>query len=312
MKRRLLDFLVCPSCLPKNAPFDVTIIQADDDDIEVGTLACTACGAVFPIHDGIAHLDPFKDQYGATENKYEHQEVVSSYLWSHYSDLFDQEYASEAYAAWSRQINPAEGIGVDAGGAVGRFTFELSTKCDFAIGVDNSVAFVQTARQLMKERSISFALKDEGLLTRAASFTLPESWQSEKVEFIVGNALALPLRSASIAAYASLNLIDKVPSPLRHLREMNRVTRDTDAQFLLSDPFSWSTEAAPVEEWLGGKKEGLYAGKGLDNVVGILSASDPENQLPWQIMHKGKAWWKIRTHTNHYELIQSCYLKASR
>jgi SAM-dependent methyltransferase len=201
-------------------------------------------------------------------------------------------------------------VALDAGGAVGRFAFEMSERCDFAIGIDTSVAFIRAARQLMQERSLTFALKEEGQLGREATIRLPDSWRSERVDFLVANALALPLRKDAIGLFASLNLVDKVPAPLDHLREMNRVTRDREAQFLLSD--SWSVEAAPAEAWLGGTAGGRFAGRGQANIASLLA--DPAGELApvWQVDETGHVWWKIRTHANHYELIRSCFIRACR
>jgi hypothetical protein len=93
---------------------------------------------------------------------------------------------------------------------------------------------------------------------------------------------------------------------------MNRVTRDREAQFLLSDPFSWSVEAAPAEAWLGGTAGGRFAGRGQANIASLLA--DPAGELApvWQVDETGHVWWKIRTHANHYELIRSCFIRACR
>jgi SAM-dependent methyltransferase len=260
----------------------------------------------------VALLDPWTTDSQRAANRYENDEVVSSYLWSHFCDLLDDEHASQAYATWAGLIAPQTGIALDAGGAVGRFTFEMSTKCDFAIGIDTSQAFVRAARRLMRQRSMVVPLKDEGLLRKETVIRLPDDWRSDHVEFVVANALALPFRQKSFNIFSSLNLVDKVPSPVSHLREMNRVTRDQEAQFVLSDPFSWSTEAAPIEEWLGGTTEGPFAGKGLANVATLLTEGREELAPVWQVGELGHVWWKIRTHTNHYELIRSCYIHARR
>jgi uncharacterized protein YbaR (Trm112 family)/SAM-dependent methyltransferase len=312
MKKQLLELLICPNCIPAEFPLHPTIILERNGDIETGTLKCHNCSAQFVITNGIANLDPFSTGTPDGTNKYETPEVVSSYLWSHYSDLLDDENCSQAYSTWARQMLPHGGISLDAGGAVGRFTFEMSSCCDFAIGIDNSVAFIRAARQLMADRHIVIDLKDEGLLQNKVTLRLPQKWLSDKVEFIVANALALPFRKDSLASFSSLNLIDKVPSPLKHLLEMNRVTRENDAQFLLSDPFSWSTEAAPMTEWLGGLQEGPYSGKGITNIASLLRDVNGRLQPAWQVAAPDSVWWKIRTHTNHYELIQSCFIHASR
>lgn len=312
MKKQLLELLICPHCLPGEYPFVADIIRERDGDIETGALKCAHCAALFPIVEGVALLDPYATDSERTVNKYETDEVVSSYLWSHYGELLDDDNASQAYSTWAGLMRPQGGVALDAGGAVGRFTFEMSTRCDFAVGVDTSLAFIRAARQLMRERSMVVPLKDEGLLRREVTIRLPDDWRSDRVEFVVANALALPFRKKAIALFSSLNLVDKVPSPIRHLQEMNRVTRDTNAQFLLSDPFSWSIEAAPVEEWLGGKADGTFTGKGLANVAELLTDGQSGLSPAWRVNEPGSVWWKIRTHSNHYELIRSCFVHACR
>ncbi|MDR2549810.1 MAG: methyltransferase domain-containing protein [Desulfobulbus sp.] len=312
MKAQLLELLICPRCLPAEESLALDILDEHNGDIATGSLRCPQCGALYPIVDGVALLDPQATEVQRAANKYETDEVVSSYLWSHFSDLLGDEQASQAYATWAGMMVPQPGVALDAGGAVGRFTFEMSARCDFAIGIDTSLAFIRAARQLMRERSMAVALKDEGLLRQEATIRLPDTWRSDRVEFVVANALALPFRQKSIALFSSLNLVDKVPSPLNHLREMNRVTRNERAQFLLSDPFSWSTEAAPVAAWLGGKAEGRFAGKGLANVAALLADAGGELAPAWRVGAPGSVWWTIRTHSNHYELIRSCYVHANR
>jgi hypothetical protein len=85
-----------------------------------------------------------------------------------------------------------------------------------------------------------------------------------------------------------------------------------EAQFLFSDPFSWSTEVAPPGDWLGGTPDGPYAGRGRDNVIALLEGRLGALSPPWQVESHGPIWWKIRTHSNHFEMIRSCYIKARR
>ena len=137
-------------------------------------------------------------------------------------------------------------------------------------------------------------------------------WQPQRVEFIVADAQRLPFAAAAATSVASLNLVDKLPKPYAHLQEINRVAGTTGSQLLLSDPFSWSIEAAEIDQWLGGKEDGPYAGKGLDNIVAILRHGHEGLSPGWQVTQCDHVWWKIRTHSNHYELIRSCFLKAVR
>lgn len=311
MKKQLVSRLICPACLPREHALQLDISSAEVDDIIDGILICQHCDSRFPIRQGIAFLDP-DQQEDRQANRYEQEEVVSSYLWSHYGDLLDDGQATDAYQQWAGLMEPHPGMALDLGGAVGRFTFEMSGKCDLAVGVDKSLAFVKTARRFMQEGELRFTLKDEGLLGREVVICRPAQWQPERVEFIVADAQRLPFAAHTASSVASLNLVDKLPEPYVHLQEINRVAASSGSQLLLSDPFSWSTEAAEIDQWLGGKEDGPYAGKGLDNIVAILCHGQEGLSPGWQLIQRDHVWWKIRSHSNHYELIRSCFIKAAR
>ncbi len=313
MKSLLIDLLVCPTCLPLEKELQFHTEKRHGDDILSGFLKCNACGIRYPIEEGIASLFPkSRGRKKEEPSKYESFSVGASYLWSHFSDLLEVEEASTAYKEWADLIAYQNGFSLDAGCAVGRFTFEMGMKSDFAVGIDNSHSFIRTARELMKNRQLEVIIKEEGRLTREERIQLPEKWHTDKVEFIVGDAQVLPFRSRSFSSLASLNLVDKVPLPLAHLIEMNRIARERDAQFLFSDPFSWASEVAREEDWLGGTNEGPFPGEGVNNVVSLLAGKKGDLSPPWKIDKQGHVWWKIRTHRNHFELIRSCFIKASR
>jgi len=312
VKKMLLKMLVCPACLPHELKLESNIVQEDDEDIFTATLMCHECGRVYPIKNGTAFLDPTAiNRKEKTDLKYETTPVLSSYMWSHYNDILDDSNRSP-YGEWADLIRPISGSALDAGCAVGRFSFEMARRSDFVIGVDNSVSFVQSARELMINRRMKLALQLEGRLTRQEMVCLPERWDSDKVEFIVGDAQALPFRSKTFSSLASLNLIDKMSLPIRHLEEMNRVAKEKDAQFLLSDPFSWSKDVADEKNWLGGTDGGPYSGRGMDNIKAIFKGENNGLLPAWRIEKDGYVWWKIRTHENHFELIRSCYVKGDR
>lgn len=313
MKKIIVEMLVCPACLPDENKLSSKVLQEQGDDIFKGSLTCRKCGKAYPIRNGIAFLDLMSFQKREkTDSKYETAPVVSSYVWSHYGDILNDSNASSAYSEWADLMNPHSGVTIDAGSAVGRFTFEMSKKNDFVIGIDNSLSFVQAARELMIKRRMKIDLKQEGRITEEKTVYLPEIWDSDKVEFIVGDAQALPFRSKSFSSLASLNLVDKVPFPIRHLKEMNRVAKEKDTQFLFSDPFSWSKDVANEEDWLGGTERGPHSGRGVENIMALLKG-EKNGLLPeWKIEKHGHVWWKIRTHSNHFELIRSCFVKAHR
>ena len=312
MKSSLLEMLICPACLPTETPLVATIQRQARNDILEGTLRCDRCGGHYPIRDGLAFLDPPATAPRQQGVGYESPKALASYLWSHYGDLLADPEASDAYRQWADLIAPASGPALDIGSAVGRFSFEMHDKCEFVIGIDKSESFIRAARELLTHRSKAISLPEEGRLKREVTLRLPTTWHCDNIEFIVGDAQALPFRSGIFACLASLNLVDKLPQPLRHLAEMDRVARRTDAQVLVSDPFSWSPEVAEEHHWLGGKTSQPFAGRGLDNIAALLRGDYQALQAAWQIEQQGHVWWKIRTHANHFELIRSCYIKTRR
>ena len=312
MKERLVDLLICPCCLPAEEPLCLEVTERNRDDIISGQICCAACTRRFPISDGIALLIPTPHDHPGIANKYETPAVISSYLWSHYADLMQDELALTAYREWAGLLTPHHGLALDAGCAVGRLGFEMTDKADFVVGLDTSRRFIATARHLMTRRQLTFSLKEEGYLSRQVALTLPDAWDSSKVEFIVADALAIPFKTGAAGSVASLNLLDKVPQPLVHLQEMNRVARTVDAQLLVSDPYSWSEEAAPEAAWLGGQQHGPFCGRGELAVQQLLTGQAGCLAPGWQIARQGAVWWRIRTHANHFEQIRSCYSRAVR
>ncbi len=312
MKPFLLELLICPACLPEERPLQSVKLDVQQQDIVSGHLACKICNRTYPIREGIAFMLKANQSPGAAPSKYETTSVLSSYLWSHYGDLLNDPDAPDAYDQWAALLQPNRGLAIDIGAAVGRFSFELGRKCDLVIGVDNSYAFIKTARNLLLTGKTEIELAEEGCLTRKELLTLPKEWPSENIDFIVGDALALPFRQSTFTTLASLNLIDKVSKPLQHLTELNRIAKDDKAQLLFSDPFSWSTQVAAEQDWLGGTTKGRHAGRGMDNLTTLLQDHGNHLKPAWKIDRKGQIWWKIRTHCNHFELIRSCYIKADR
>ena len=321
MKREILDFLICPECLPAEISLRLGNSDCLDGEIIEARLVCGRCGGVYPISDGIACLKQGESKAETGESQrpenssasaYETPEVLSTYLWTHYGDLFGDPEATPAYREWAGQIAPLSGAALDAGCATGRFSFEMSAKCDFVIGVDASMSFVATARRLLRERKFAFHIKEEGLIRSEKTFILPPEWNSARVEFVVADAEALPFRSGSFGCVASLNVLDKTPHPLKLVKEACRAARSADAQLLLTDPLSWSPEVCDPRNWLGGTLEGGFAGAGMDNLARLISAEAAPGFKAWQIVRRGEVWWKIRNHRNHFELVRSLFIKAER
>ena len=315
MKKEFVELIICPACLPQEIPVKSDIQEVEKNEILYGRLFCPRCRCHYPIEEGIAELLPRSAiTLSRSQQQYENMSLVSSYLWSHYGDLIKDPHASDTYQKWASILMPDEKVSssVDVGCAAGRISFEMSTRCDFAVGIDLSRQFIRAARQLAKNRTLDFELVHEGRLTQTQTITLPPTICCDRVEFLVADALALPFPKSVFPLISSLNILDKVSQPLKLLQEVNRVARDQDAHFLFSDPYSWSSDSAPEELWLGGTVAGPYPGSGRDNVLALLQGKDTILVPPWKIEGNGALWWKIRNHQNHYELIRSEYILASR
>ena len=312
MKTFLLQHLICPACLPRECNLVVKTHKIDrryNDDIISGELVCPKCNRIFPIKEGVAYLQANQDSRGT---RYEDPDMVDRYLWSHYSDLLEPPQADVPPFFWSSCLTQTPAASFDAGCAVGRLVLEMGRSGNMAVGCDLSGSFIRTARNLMKTRRCRFSLPLEGKIRETFTVLLPESWQTDNIDFIVADAQALPFSRGIFQQVSSLNLLDRVPHPLAHLYEINRVAAPTDASLLFADPFSWLTSPAPEERWLGGTISGPYSGRGNDNVRDLLLGKNSIMMPAWNIAHSGRHEWQIPTHRNHSEHIISDYMVAKR
>jgi SAM-dependent methyltransferase len=318
MKRWVVDQLICPECTALEMPLALTIGEEQADDVMDGELRCLDCDRRYPIRGGIAVLLPEKTR-GAMESEtgYNAPAMVSAYLWSHFCDLIGDPQATDAYRRWSEHIHitPRRGPALDVGCAVGRLAFELAKTHDRVIGVDTSIAFIREARQILAGKRLDFDLVIEGRLTESRSCSF-EGWDFAGVEFIVADALALPFRSRGFATVAALNILEKVPDPLQHLKEVNRMLAPEAATFLFSDPFSWDPAVSPPHTWLCGNGDGNgnqhYSPRGIDTLRRMFKGEFDVFAPPLDIVADGEVAWKIRKTTHLWEHITSQFLVGRR
>lgn len=303
MHEKVLDWLVCPACLPEEYPLEPRTIRRENEDIVSGVLVCPRCGAHYAIEDGLADLTPPGLAVPAPQTRYDAARMAASYLWSQYADLWDDPEATGAYGAWMAMLGECADPGLDAGCAVGRFTLELAGKTGFAVGVDLSRNFVALARQIVRQGGLTFTAPWQGTITTEFSFALPDRLRAGRAEFIRADALRLPFRQGGFGVVASLNVVDKLPDPRRHLRECQRLCA-APATLVVADPFSWSPEVAPPDTWIGGTPE---TGDSARQLAALLAGGPG-----WSAAVAGSARWSIRDHKNRYEHIQSEVVVAHR
>jgi len=307
----LLPALICPCCLPREVSLQARIRSRQGEDLVDADLVCPQCRTLYPVRDGVADLLPS----GAGEapesggpDDYEQDEMLSTYLWGHFADLWQDPQASAAYTHWAKLLQ-GPGPALDLGCAVGRMTLEMGRRGEISVGLDRSRSFVRTARRLARRRQLSVSLVEEGRYRSACSLSLPAPLHGAQVEFVVADALALPFVQGYFSRVASLNLLDKLPDPHRHLVEAGRVAHPHRGRMLVSDPYSWSTRFAEEKKWLGGSDQSAYPGRGADNVTYIL---ERESDPAWQIRQRGTVEWTLRRHANLFERIRSQFVLASR
>jgi len=313
MKKWVSEKLICPQCLDTEVPLELTIHEEVGDDIISGQMICSACAGRFPIQQGIAVLLPEKTRDIVHDHRgYNAPGMLSAYLWSHFGDLLADPEATEAYRVWSAGFQPTSGAALDVGCSVGRLSFELAKTHEHVIGLDTSIAFIRKAREILMSKRLLFDLIVEGHLTEPRSYHFNGSLNFSRVDFIVADALALPFRQRAFATTAAINLLEKVPDPLKHLMEINRVLKDDAAMFLFSDPFSWDEAVSPPECWLSGNGNSHYSARGIDTMRRLFAGEFGVFDPPLEIAADGDVAWKIRKTENLWEHIRSQYLIGRR
>ena len=313
MKKWLIEALICPECLDREILLAVDSRQQTEEEIIEGDLVCPDCGRRYAIHEGIAVLVPDKTLpiIRGVEG-YNSYAMLSSYLWSHYSEFFNGSVATDAYKKWAAGFTAQEGWALDIGCAVGRLTFEMSKTHDRAVGIDTSISFIRAARDLVSRKRLEFDLIMEGNIMERQSCDLDPGFEFGNTEFVVADAMALPFRSHCFATTSSVNILEKVPDPAKHLSEANRVMEKACARFLFSDPFSWDEAVSRTDLWLGGRNEGPFQGYGMDNICRLLEEPDGIFSPRLSIREKGQVLWKIRKTRNLWEHITSQFVMAQR
>lgn len=317
MKKWLIEHLVCPECTREEFSLTPEIKAESDTEILEGDLCCPSCKARYPVQEGIAMVVPRATlPVVRGDAGYNSQEMLSAYLWSHYSEFFNGGDATDAYAKWAacfkRDAGQAPGWALDIGCSVGRLTFEMGKTHDRAIGIDTSLSFIRAARQLMNEKRLGFDTVIEGRITQSHACGLDPEYKFRATEFIVADATALPFRSGLFATAASVNILEKVPHPLRHLEETNRILNRDRASFIFSDPFTWDERVSHPDLWIGGRNSGPYKGRGLDNLCRLLQGEGKVFDPEFTVRQTGDVHWKIRKTQHLWEHITSQFVIAQR
>ncbi|WP_297912250.1 5-histidylcysteine sulfoxide synthase [Thiomonas sp.] len=211
-----------------------------------------------------------------TGSMYETDALVSQYCEFHWGaepfgvPNFPRRLAEVAVAAMQgRPMRRA----LDLGCATGRASFELARHFEQVVGIDFSARFIGVGTQLAEQGRIRYQLPDEGELVSYHERTLREHGLQDvagRIEFVQGDACNLKPMFTGFDLVLAANLIDRLYSPARFLREVHRRIVPGGV-LVITSPYTWLEEHTRREEWVGGfKKDGenFTTLDGLDLMLG--------------------------------------------
>ncbi len=197
-----------------------------------------------------------------TSNPYETDRYLQEYLLFHYgrpADLCPYQFVPRTLLHFHERIRrecllPVSRtglkVGLDLGCAVGRLTFELARVMDRVIGIDNSRTFIQAARRMARQHTVTARLKVSGAEFLRQQVTLSKALQRGRVEFREGDASDLScFAPGTFQIVTAINLLCRLPEPRRFLEQLHRVVIP-GGQLVLGTPLSWQGDYTPRHRWL--------------------------------------------------------------
>ncbi len=242
---------------------------------------------------GYYELDATRDEYLAFH--YPDGDPLASLLGERTPPLEDR-YPFGVRKLWHAR---PEGDALDVGGAVGRVTFDLARDHRHAYGFDFSKTLVRGAYDVARHGRAVYTTVIEGDLRARHDVAVATP---PNVSFVVANALAIPFPEAHFATVVALNLVDRVPDPLRLLAELTRVTAP-GGTLLVGSPFTWLATFTPRAKWLGGREEEGQPMRGAATLRAELAAAfefKSECRVPFYIPHHDRSGQFGVSHVQHF------------
>jgi putative 4-mercaptohistidine N1-methyltranferase len=209
-------------------------------------------------------------------NPYETDNLLREYLLFHFGDeeqtfgrlpgprdavRFAQRCVTELWDAGSL---PREARALDVGCAVGGSCFELAKRCPDVVGIDYSRGFIAAARALAIEGVLQSMIHIEAGRHEEFTARVEPSVERSRVQFEVGDAMALRDTLEALDVVLAANLICRLPEPSRFLDRLPALVKP-GGQLLLTTPFTWLEDYTPRANWLG------HTAPALDELAAILA-----------------------------------------
>jgi SAM-dependent methyltransferase len=111
------------------------------------------------------------------------------------------------------------------------------------------------------------------------------------IELLVASGAHLPFPEGMFDFVSCLSVLDCVPDPAALVGSIVKSLR-RGGTLLISDPYSWSTDAAAVNKWLG--EEGSE-----DSAAALRSMLAEQFEITWE---KHAVPWILRTDSRFYQV----------
>lgn len=239
-----------------------------------------------------------------TEAIYESDELLNQYLLFHYGSreqLFPYTFSFPDVAVFDfpqrcvlegvdKEQLPARSRALDLGCAVGRSSFELGRIFDSVLGIDYSTAFIQAAERMRSEGRHPLNRTIEGGRSLSESVSLDASLISNRVDFEVGDAMALRSDLGSFDCVLACNLICRLSDPMALLNRLSDLVRP-GGQLVITTPYTWLESFTPSDRWLSAGAKDSFSG-----LTQALGSTDQFKLL--------KAWdmpFLIREHARKFQ-----------